>query len=188
MVKEVKRGSSLWLKTKSPDLQDFAWQNGYGIFTNIIYPGINQATIVKFRGSTVPFAPSPGSPIANWVVPLGEHYDQTVKVGGLFATDFIGFIEFHLRLQQAAPGMPVTLTLWFTGSNVADTSFTTPVQQLVDDGSGSVFNNGAGGFGPVIDLNNLTYLAFTGQAFNVPGQTSPPLVRWNNLNVSVPAP
>ena len=29
MVKEVKRGSSLWLKTKSPDLHDFAWQNGY---------------------------------------------------------------------------------------------------------------------------------------------------------------
>jgi putative transposase len=33
MVKEVKRGSSLWIKTKSPDLQDFAWQNGYGIFS-----------------------------------------------------------------------------------------------------------------------------------------------------------
>jgi hypothetical protein len=33
MVKEVKRGSSLWLKTKSPDSQDFAWQNGYGIFS-----------------------------------------------------------------------------------------------------------------------------------------------------------
>jgi REP element-mobilizing transposase RayT len=33
MVKEVKRGSSLWIKTKSPDLQDFAWQSGYGIFS-----------------------------------------------------------------------------------------------------------------------------------------------------------
>jgi REP element-mobilizing transposase RayT len=33
MVKEVKRGSSLWLKTKLPDLADFAWQNGYGIFS-----------------------------------------------------------------------------------------------------------------------------------------------------------
>jgi REP-associated tyrosine transposase len=33
MVKEVKRGSSLWLKTKDPQLQDFAWQNGYGIFS-----------------------------------------------------------------------------------------------------------------------------------------------------------
>ena len=33
MVKEVKRGSSLWLKTKSADLADFAWQNGYGIFS-----------------------------------------------------------------------------------------------------------------------------------------------------------
>lgn len=33
MVKEVKRGSSLWLKTKSSELADFAWQNGYGIFS-----------------------------------------------------------------------------------------------------------------------------------------------------------
>lgn len=33
MVKEIKRGSSLWLKTKTPDLADFAWQNGYGIFS-----------------------------------------------------------------------------------------------------------------------------------------------------------
>jgi REP element-mobilizing transposase RayT len=33
MVKEAKRGSSLWLKTKKPDLHDFAWQNGYGAFS-----------------------------------------------------------------------------------------------------------------------------------------------------------
>ena len=33
LIKEVKRGSSLWLKTKGPRLQDFAWQNGYGIFS-----------------------------------------------------------------------------------------------------------------------------------------------------------
>ena len=33
LVKEVKRGSSLWLKTKGTDLQDFAWQNGYGVFS-----------------------------------------------------------------------------------------------------------------------------------------------------------
>lgn len=33
MIKEVKRGSSLWIKSRSSDLQDFAWQNGYGIFS-----------------------------------------------------------------------------------------------------------------------------------------------------------
>ena len=33
MVKEVKPGSSLWIKTKEPKLRDFAWQNGYGIFS-----------------------------------------------------------------------------------------------------------------------------------------------------------
>lgn len=33
VVKELKRGSSVWLKTKSPALTDFAWQNGYGVFS-----------------------------------------------------------------------------------------------------------------------------------------------------------
>jgi putative transposase len=33
MVKELKRGSSLWVKTQRPELRDFAWQNGYGIFS-----------------------------------------------------------------------------------------------------------------------------------------------------------
>lgn len=33
MVKEVKRGSSLWIKTRAPALADFAWQGGYGAFS-----------------------------------------------------------------------------------------------------------------------------------------------------------
>jgi putative transposase len=33
MVKEVKRGSSLWVKTRAADSQDFAWQNGCGVFS-----------------------------------------------------------------------------------------------------------------------------------------------------------
>ena len=33
MVKEVKRGSSLWVKTKTSELQNFAWQNGHEIFS-----------------------------------------------------------------------------------------------------------------------------------------------------------
>jgi putative transposase len=33
MIKEAKRSSSLWIKTKDPNLCDFAWQNGYGIFS-----------------------------------------------------------------------------------------------------------------------------------------------------------
>ena len=43
LVKEVKRGSSLWLKTQSQELQDFAWQNGYGIFS----VGFSQIGTVK---------------------------------------------------------------------------------------------------------------------------------------------
>ncbi len=33
MVKELKRSSSLWIKEQSPSLRDFAWQNGYGVFS-----------------------------------------------------------------------------------------------------------------------------------------------------------
>lgn len=43
MVKEVKRGSSLWIKTKSASLEEFNWQNGYGIFS----VGFSQLPSVK---------------------------------------------------------------------------------------------------------------------------------------------
>ena len=43
MVKEVKRGSSLWIKTKSSGLNDFGWQNGYGAFSI----GFSQIAAVK---------------------------------------------------------------------------------------------------------------------------------------------
>jgi len=33
MVKEVKRGSSLWIKSKEPALEEFAWQSRYGAFS-----------------------------------------------------------------------------------------------------------------------------------------------------------
>jgi REP element-mobilizing transposase RayT len=33
LIKELKRESSQWLKTKSPDLCHFYWQNGYGAFS-----------------------------------------------------------------------------------------------------------------------------------------------------------
>lgn len=33
VVKEAKRGSSVWLKTADPSFADFAWQNGYGVFS-----------------------------------------------------------------------------------------------------------------------------------------------------------
>ncbi|MCI0333322.1 MAG: IS200/IS605 family transposase [Planctomycetes bacterium] len=43
MVKEVKRGSSLWIKTKRADVQEFSWQNGFGIFSI----GFSQVPAVK---------------------------------------------------------------------------------------------------------------------------------------------
>ena len=37
LVRELKRESSQWLKSKSKDLADFFWQNGYGAFS--VSPG-----------------------------------------------------------------------------------------------------------------------------------------------------
>ena len=31
-IKEIKRTSSIWIKTRDPQLNDFAWQAGYGVF------------------------------------------------------------------------------------------------------------------------------------------------------------
>ena len=33
LVERIKTGSSLWLKTKGPQLAGFAWQHGYGAFS-----------------------------------------------------------------------------------------------------------------------------------------------------------
>src|SRR5687768_14345343 len=33
LVRELKRESSKWLKTRAPELADFHWQNGYGAFS-----------------------------------------------------------------------------------------------------------------------------------------------------------
>lgn len=33
VIKEMKRGSSLWVKAKGTELADFAWQSGYGVFS-----------------------------------------------------------------------------------------------------------------------------------------------------------
>ena len=33
LVRELKRGSSLWIKERKPALSEFAWQSGYGAFS-----------------------------------------------------------------------------------------------------------------------------------------------------------
>jgi REP element-mobilizing transposase RayT len=33
LMEEIKKSSSKWIKTKSPTLQSFGWQDGYGAFT-----------------------------------------------------------------------------------------------------------------------------------------------------------
>jgi REP element-mobilizing transposase RayT len=50
LVKELKRESSIWLKSKGPLLADFHWQDGYGAFS--ISPG-HVPALRKYIGSQV---------------------------------------------------------------------------------------------------------------------------------------
>jgi len=43
VVKEVKRGSTLWVKAQWAELAEFSWQSGYGVFSI----GASQAPAVK---------------------------------------------------------------------------------------------------------------------------------------------
>ena len=43
IVEEVKKGSSIWIKTQGPAYEQFHWQNGYGAFS----VGQSQAPVVK---------------------------------------------------------------------------------------------------------------------------------------------
>ena len=43
VIKELKRSSSAWVKTKSPALKKFAWQSGYGVFSI----GFSQTKVVQ---------------------------------------------------------------------------------------------------------------------------------------------
>jgi putative transposase len=33
VIKEIKRSSSVWIKRRAPELDSFAWQSGYGVFS-----------------------------------------------------------------------------------------------------------------------------------------------------------
>jgi REP element-mobilizing transposase RayT len=44
LLKELKRTSSQWIKTKDASLEDFHWQNGYGAFS--ISPGHVEALVL----------------------------------------------------------------------------------------------------------------------------------------------
>ncbi len=43
VIKELKRSSSAWVKTKSPAMKKFAWQSGYGVFSI----GFSQVKVVR---------------------------------------------------------------------------------------------------------------------------------------------
>ena len=44
-IEDIKRNSSRWMKTKGPEYQKFAWQNGYGAFS---VSSSKKDTVVKY--------------------------------------------------------------------------------------------------------------------------------------------
>ena len=43
LIKEIKRTSSMWIKSKGVDYRGFAWQSGYGAFS-VSYSGLKKVT------------------------------------------------------------------------------------------------------------------------------------------------
>jgi len=77
VVKEVKRGSSLWIKEREPTLADFAWQNGYGMFS----VGFSQVeTVRRYIGGQeehhrrVPFAEKFRALLLRYQIAFDERY------------------------------------------------------------------------------------------------------------------
>lgn len=131
-------------------------QNGYGIH---MYR--NQAAIIKYSGNITDFGAvqkyyypywDPNPNVAHWINPDGEGSGTAAYVGNWYD----GWITIHLRLEQSAPGQQITMKMWFTGSNIADTSYSSPAQTKIDNGSGT------GEFSAnVIDIQNLTWMGIT---------------------------
>jgi hypothetical protein len=126
--------------------RDNAWvwlsdsnQNGYGVNIYKAGNGNNYAGIRKLRNSTTAFGGVPG-----WSQSSPMGYSQV-------GTDDDDFIHYHIRLSQTGSG-PLTVWLWQTESNMADTSFMNPLQVWTDDGVS---------YGSIIDLTSLTWVGVT---------------------------
>jgi len=69
LVEEIKKGSSKWLKSKSPDLRDFYWQAGYGAFS------VSQSNVESVRA---------------YILRQEEHHRKTT-----FQEEFRAFLARH---------------------------------------------------------------------------------------------
>lgn len=127
-------------------------QNGYGVY--MMY---NYGSIIKYSGCNVQFgavsAYNSANGLTNWTCPTtGE--DQSNKI--LLGNNYNGWIKVNIRLEQSAPGQQIKMTMWQTGSNIADRSYNSPAQIKYDNGSGSgPFSAG------LINLEKLKLIGFS---------------------------
>lgn len=118
--------------------------NGYGIYvqrSTDLY-----AAVIKYSGNISSF-----DKIANWNDSYGENRSNKVQVGNTSE----GFASFHLKIEQPVKGGPITLTLWHTDSDRLDSSYSSPDQVKIDNGSGAIFNTG------LFNIEKLEYVALT---------------------------
>ena len=169
-----------------------AARNGYGMTYGGTFPMKNRVgvRIFKFRGNTIPFE-SPKFP--QFAAGAGEPPEGKLTTLNQVAPPG-QFIEFHLRIEQAKSGTPVTLTLWNTGCpEVGDTSYEEPLLRLEDDGKGTVFHSPDGAFGSVLDLGLLTHVGISGAQLVDKRQTpeeqaAEPKLRFKEVNVRAVRP
>lgn len=136
-------------------------QNGYGLKLQRSLQGgfhgadnHNYATITKFRGSATAIGEN-GTPA--WTDTEGaEPTSSFVKIG----TAYDGFINVHVRLTQNADGQPITVKLWHTESNLADTSLGSPDLTWVESGTT---------FGSILNLRDLNWVGVNAECEANPG-------------------
>lgn len=139
-------------------------RNGYGMDYGGIFPMKNRVgvRIFKFRENAIPFD---SAKLPQFAVAEGEPAEE--KATNLKESVPPGQnIVFHLRIEQAKSGEPVTLTVWNTGCpEVSDTSYEEPLLRMEDDGKGNVFHSSDGSSGVVLDLSSLTHVGVSGAQF-----------------------
>lgn len=194
-------GTMVWLSD--------GFHNGYGLtYTRF---NENQLGVIKWENRTVAYGQEgfnpdeylPVSPIDGSWQGGSINYDRMTyphdsnpynweRPGPLtkdVGNGFNGWITLKLRLEQNAPGEPVTITAWHQGSNFADATYSNPDILVIDEGYAGTWDwSNRDFYGSVIDLSNLTHMGLlAGVDQNQGGIPGSNFVMIDDVSVSMPS-
>jgi len=152
---------SMTVSVSKQRIQNWAWlsdelQNGYGIS----YGGKeNSVRLIKLTENGTPFGPHRDRSM--WVQSFGQLEMPDIPLPEQLPED--SPLTFHLRVEQAQSGGPVKLTIWHSSpEGGTETTYESPLLQVIDDGTGAEVALKEAGATPVIDLDSLTWIGISG--------------------------